>query len=351
MLKLDSAAAFERTVEEAGLALSRGVVIALVTDTVYGLAADRDNPAAMKRLIELKQRPPDQPFTVLLADAKDLDRFDVQIGRTARKLCEVHWPGPLTIVLPSPKEGTLGFRVPDHAAAAAIVRRSGVCVAAPSANPHGQPPALSAQEVLRYYDGALRCVVDGGRAAVGRASTVVAFEGEQWEILREGALPRSEIRRTVNVNVLFVCEGNTCRSPLAAALFRKLLAARLGVIPDDLEDRGFTVESCGMAASPGMRVSEYAEDVAREAGLDLSAHRSQEVSLLLLKRADVIFTMTRRELENVLARLPEASRTARMIDTGGDIPDPIGGSLPDYHRLMDRFRKLLPQAVEEITRT
>lgn len=351
VLKLDSASAFERSVRVAAEALAAGAVVGLVTDTVYGLVADRDNDNALARLIELKRRSPDQPFTIMLGEAKDLERFDVVVPPVARRLAETYWPGALTLVLEGEGEETLGFRVPAHAAASRVVGQSGVSVVAPSANPHGEPPALSAREVLDYFDGRIECVVDGGRASGGAASTVVAVVGDDWTILREGTISRQDLRRALCRCIVFVCTGNTCRSPLAAALFERTLADRLNVGIEDLVAAGYAVESCGTSAWSGALASEHSAQTARRYGADLTGHHAQPLSSALAARAERIYAMTASHANAVRAKFPEFASKVRLLDPDGDIPDPMGGALGEYYRIGERMWELVSKLAEEMVQT
>lgn len=350
VLKLDSAAAFERSVCVAADALAGGAVVGLVTDTVYGLVADRDNTQALARLIELKNRPPDKPFTIMLGGVNDLDRFDVVVPPAACKLARVYWPGALTLVLEGDTEA-LGFRVPAHAAAGQVVKRSGVNVAAPSANPHGEPPALSTREVLDYFDGRIECVVDGGHVSGGAASTVVAVVGDDWTVLREGAISRRELRRALCRCVVFVCTGNTCRSPLAAALCERALADALGVGIEDLEAAGYAVESCGTAAWSGTPASEHSVRTAQRYGADLTGHHARQLARASAARAERIYAMTTSHADAVRSAFPEFAPKVKLLDPDGDILDPMGASLEEYTRVGERMWKLVTQLAEEIVQT
>ena len=348
VLKLDSASAFERSVQTASDALASGAVIGLVTDTVYGLVANSDDAEAMRRLVALKRRPPEKPFTMLIAETGDMSRFGVRLTEKADRLCRAYWPGPVTLVVPAREGKTVGFRVPAHAAARQILERSGVAAAAPSANPHGEAPALTAREVLDYFDGQIEYVVDGGRVSFAESSTVVQVEEDRWEILREGIVTRSEIVKAMNFNVLFICAGNTCRSPLAEVTCRKLLAKKLGTEPGRIEESGYSVESCGTSAAANVRASEHSAKVARERGMDLSKHWSQPISTEILKRADRIYTMTRAQLVDTRGVFPDAADRMRTLDPEGDIPDPIGKPIGQYRRLAHRMEELIRDIVEEI---
>ena len=176
--------------DKAAAMLLKGGLVALPTETVYGLAASAEDGPALLMLYEVKKRDPDKASAVL------------NIPQGAYRLAEKYWPGPLTMILEdkgvvSPAttgEGdTLGVRCPNHPVTLAVIEKAGVALAAPSANPAGQPSPKTAQEVLDYFDGHMEGIIDGGPCALGVESTIVDLTGEEPVILREGAIPAQEI--------------------------------------------------------------------------------------------------------------------------------------------------------------
>ena len=144
-------------------------------------------------------------------------------------------------------------------------------------------------------------------------------------------IPQSAFRNPQSRRVLFVCTGNTCRSPLAAGVCRAMLAARLGCAEGDLPARGFVIESAGVAAAPGDVASPEAVDVARRYGADLSGHRSQMVTPEMLAAATDVLAMTHGHGMLLALRYPDAGARVRLLGgPGGDVPDPIGGGRDVY---------------------
>ncbi len=199
------AAADPGTLEAAGAALSAGWVVAVPTDTVYGLAAALDRPEAIARLFELKGRPPDVPCAVLVAAPDQLGPITGSLGPVASRLAERFWPGPLTLVVerssgfdadlggrPSAR-GTVGVRWPADPVVGEVARKAGPVVAT-SANLHGEPPARTAAEVCGAFAGdeRLALVIDGGRCG-GVPSTVVDCTGDTLRCLRDGAVSWAEV--------------------------------------------------------------------------------------------------------------------------------------------------------------
>ena len=184
-------------VRRAAELLRDGHVVAVPTDTVYGLAARPDSPDAVRRLRALKQRPPDKPFAVLVCSREDAERMAV-FGEVSRRLADRFWPGPVTIVVPAKGSGgEVGLRCPDLAVTREVTRLAGSPLAAPSANVSGEPPPLTADQVLEVFGGRIAAVLDAGTARLGLASTVVRVASDGIQVLRRGAVPEGELRAAV----------------------------------------------------------------------------------------------------------------------------------------------------------
>jgi protein-tyrosine phosphatase len=148
-------------------------------------------------------------------------------------------------------------------------------------------------------------------------------------------------------SILFVCTGNTCRSPLAEALCRKLLADRLGVEPDHLEAHGFVVRSAGVAAFPGDDATPEAAEVAREFGADLTGHRSRPVNPELLLEATDVIAMTAAHAAMLSLRFPGLGPPPVLLSPGGDLPDPFGNDLGVYRDCARTIETHLDRLVKE----
>jgi len=173
-------------------ALRAGDLVVLPTETVYGLAADPAQPAAMERLYSAKGRPDNKPIAFLGTDADSFQALGVKFSPKATALAKRFWPGPLTIVAPSP-DGDTGCRVPDHPVTLAILSAFGRPLAVTSANLSGQASPRTAGEAVDQLGQAVRIVVDAGPAVGGTPSTVIAVREDAIEILREGAIPAAHI--------------------------------------------------------------------------------------------------------------------------------------------------------------
>jgi protein-tyrosine phosphatase len=149
--------------------------------------------------------------------------------------------------------------------------------------------------------------------------------------------------------VLFVCTGNTCRSPMAETIFRKMVADRLGCALGEVQDRGVLVMSAGIAAMMGGRPSPVAVEVMKQMGLDLSDHTTQPLSERLVQQADLIFVMTRSHRHAILSEWPEAAERVRVLCYNqGDVSDPIGGTADQYAKCAEQIKSELETWMNEL---
>jgi L-threonylcarbamoyladenylate synthase len=183
--------------------LRAGELVAFPTETVYGLGARADDPAAIARVFAAKGRPADNPLIVHVAALEELDRVAADITPLARTLLAHFAPGPLTVVLkarpdvPSTVTGgldTVAVRIPDHPVALALLRALDLPLAAPSANRSSRPSPTTAAHVLADLDGVIAAVIDGGPTSIGLESTVVDARGTHPLVLREGGVSREDLR-------------------------------------------------------------------------------------------------------------------------------------------------------------
>ncbi len=190
----------QAVVKEVASRINGGGIVAIPTETVYGLAAAVDNPAARKRLDKIKQRPPRKPYTVHISDREVLKDFNCKIQKFLYPLIDAFWPGPLTLVLWSQHYGArIGLRMPDDAIALSIIAHCGRKVFLPSANIADMPPATDAAAVKAVFDGKIDALVDAGKTRLGVSSTVVDVTGDTPVIVREGALCAEKIYTIANV--------------------------------------------------------------------------------------------------------------------------------------------------------
>jgi len=193
-------------IETAVQALRNGELVAFPTETVYGLGANAQNPAAVRRIFEAKGRPASHPVIVHLDSPRYLHRWVREVPEGAIKLAEAFWPGPLTMVMPRAAhvhdvvtggQDTIAIRVPAHPMAQQLLTAFGGGIAAPSANRYGRLSPTRAEHVREELGDSVRLVLDGGECQLGLESTIVAFEGATVRLLRPGSVTAGQIRGVV----------------------------------------------------------------------------------------------------------------------------------------------------------
>jgi protein-tyrosine phosphatase len=354
-------------IRQATCALREGQLVAFPTETVYGLAASALVPDAVDRLRQAKDRPDDKPLTLAIGSAAEARDWVPDMSLLGRRLARRCWPGPLTLVfeggvsqglasrLPESVRravmpaGTLGLRVPAHDAILQVLRHLAGPLVLSSANASGAAPATTAEQVLKAVGDRVDLVINDGPCHYAQASTVVQVNGSEFRVLREGVLTAQALARLAPCLIVFVCTGNTCRSPLAEVLCKKLLADRLGCTVEDLPGRGFLVLSAGLAAMMGGPAAPEADRVARELGADLSGHCSRPLTADLVVQADEVITMTRSHQLAVARQFAGVGPRPRFLGGDGpDVADPIGCDQDVYRRCAQEILRHLETLVPEL---
>lgn len=330
--------------------LEDGGIVAIPTETVYGLAVNLRDEAAVRRLAQVRGRAAEGPATLHLADPDDLLREVRSLPLAARKLVTRFWPGPLTIVVADRHGRPTGYRVPDVGVTRALLRATPVRVGAVAAAPAGGRSSVTADDVAAHFDGVIDAILDAGPARHGAPSSIVrVFPGGEVEVLHEGVVPAAEIRETTAHTILFVCSGNRCRSPLAAAMATRMLARREGVDELELLAAGYRIESAGTGCLRGAPATPEAQAAAAARGLDLSTHEAQPLTHAVLERADEIFVMTRAHRDSIAEFAPDAVARVRPLDRRArDIPDPYGHGQQAYEKIADILQDALRSRLDDL---
>jgi protein-tyrosine phosphatase len=231
------------------------------------------------------------------------------------------WPGPIGWVH---DQSPYPAWVPSHGALAAVlaIRQAPLALFELNAGRPIDPATLPESIALAITDGPAR----------PGPVTLLRPNDTRWTITRAGVLSEQDIRTALARKIVFVCTGNTCRSPMAEGLFKRRLAERIGCAVDELPARGFVVSSAGIAALVGDPATAESADVLRDLGVDLSGHRSRPASADLIARADDVIAMTRSHLFTLASKYPVVGGSLRLLcGSDGDLDDPIGGG-PDVYR-------------------
>ena len=218
--------------DKAAKILLSGGFVSVPTETVYGLAVNALNEKAVEKLYEVKGRPAIKPLSIMVSGKEDIEKYCENVPEQAYKLADKYWPGPLTIIMKASKVippivraggESIGLRCPNSQKTLDIIKRAGIPLAVPSANPSGLPSPKNAETVHSYFDGKIEMIVDGGICDLGIESTLIDMTVKPYRILREGALPETEIANTLveNLKVFGITGGSGTGKTTALKFFEK----------------------------------------------------------------------------------------------------------------------------------
>jgi protein-tyrosine phosphatase len=335
--------------------LQAGKLVVFPTEVAYTVGASALSPEGVARFPDTGQ-----PSVAVGSAGAALD-WAPQLGRVGRRLAGRCWPGPMMLLADA--EDGLASRLPE-VVRRRVVTAEGVALRSPAheavlqttrllpgplllSEPGNGQETQTADEAASALGERVDLVIDGGPCVFAAPSTLVKIAGETWHVLREGVYSKAALECLLPCRIVFVCTGNTCRSPLAEALCKKLLAEHLGCHLDELCERGFLVLSAGIAAMMGGEAAPLAVETAREMGADLSGHQTQPLTRELLVQADHVVAMTSGHLR-ALTSAGTVGPAPRLLSwDGSDVADPVGAT-PDVYRecarqILGHLQALLPQ--------
>ncbi|HEY1685973.1 MAG TPA: Sua5/YciO/YrdC/YwlC family protein [Tepidisphaeraceae bacterium] len=347
IIKLLDTASDAAIVADAVERLRNGRMVIVPTETTYGVAAVLTHPGAeqLKKLRGNNEVPP----ALHVGSADQGKKYLGPVSEIGNRLMKKLWPGPVGMIFDVDANtrsktadsldldeseiyyrGTVTLRCPDHSATTQILLQVDEPVA-----------AISAGGALEQWADKVDLILDAGPTRYSRPSTLIKVEQGAYRIVREGVYDDRIIQKMLKTHILFVCSGNTCRSPMAEALAKLIAAKQLKTSTDNLVEKGLIIGSAGIVAAPGSRAAVPAIAALEQLGSDLSRHRSRPLTPELIHQSDAIFVMGENHRRAALAMAPSAANKIHLLDPAGDIDDPIGGDLALYLSLARRLNTLI----------
>ncbi len=347
-------------------ALEQGAVAALPTETGYGLAA-RALPDTLARLDALKEGTAAR-HTVLLGKKEEISKYVPKVPLPVMKLVRNCWPGPLLLLFEMDQknlqrmrsvfpdeicnclygDGRIGLRCPETEETREISSSTVLPLLMCSLNPY-KFDACASIAVFEYFEGKIDLIVDSEECGIQNKKrlSVVKYGSTGIEVIEEGSFSSEMLQKNSLFKILFVCSGNTCRSPMAEAICKKILSDKLGCSIDSLERFGYKIGSAGVFAADGLRASKESDIVCREYGISLNGHKSRLLTRQELEESDLVFVMTESHLSD-MERIRPADFQVYLLDKKAEIPDPVGQDLDVYRRCASQIERALRERIEEI---
>ncbi|MFI4911394.1 MAG: L-threonylcarbamoyladenylate synthase [Sedimentisphaeraceae bacterium JB056] len=346
--------------------LKNGGLVVIPTETVYGIAARADK-AGIEALNELKQRDLSKFYSLHIPNTESLKKYVQSTDMRTAKLVRNFWPGPVTVVFsltdqqvdstvkalgkqwePMYKENSIGVRCPDNEITSKLLELAQVPILATSANLSGMPAAVDFDQAFQTFNEKVPLIINDGACEESMGSTVVRIKNGNIDILREGAINSEEIADISTVNIVFVCSTNTCCSPIAAEICRKLLSKRIGCDVERLRLFGYNISSAGVMAPIKQPLRTEALNLGKNLGFDLSDHISTPLAPRDILCCDLILTMDADQKKRIVDFYPQLEDRCKLLAGDYDICDPADGSSEVYSKFADVVENAINERIGEL---
>ncbi|MCK5052387.1 MAG: Sua5/YciO/YrdC/YwlC family protein [Candidatus Cloacimonetes bacterium] len=333
--------------------IEKSAIFLHYTGSMFGIGCSAFNKEAIAKINFLKNRKDKSGYIALIPDIDWLKRFDVQITPEIHRILQQYLPGELSVILevPDPRfqyisqNGKVAFRIPTNKLLREFIKNLDQPIISTSVNISGGNPIQNLDEILArfksWFD--LAILPDDAKVDNNKPSTIIEFSGDIINLIRDGSIPFSEIELSYQLpQILFVCTGNTCRSPIAGYLAKRIITK---------EDLKFRVASAGFVAE-GMPISENSDRVLALNGIDASGHKSTLLNEENLRKSWLVLTMTLKHKNKILQLYPaSASKVYTLSEYAGfnnDVADPIGKDIEYYKNTFEEINEKVKIIFEKI---
>ncbi len=333
--------------------IEKNAVFLHYTGSMFGIGCSAFNNEAIEKIDSLKNRKDKSGYIVLIPDVDWLKRFDVQITPKIHSILKQYWPGELSVILEVTdprfqqisKNGKVAFRIPTDKLLREFILKLDQPIISTSVNESGKKPVQNLDEILEGFESWFDFAIlpNDVQHNNNLPSTIVEFSDARLSLIREGSIPFSEIELSYrSPQILFVCTGNTCRSPIAEYLAKKIITE---------ENLNFRVSSTGFIAD-GIPISENSSRVLALNGIGASRHISTLLNEENLRRSWLVLTMTLKHRIKILQLYPaSASKVYTLSEYAGfnnDVPDPFGENIEYYKNTFEEINEKVKIIFEKI---
>jgi L-threonylcarbamoyladenylate synthase len=375
--KIDAQNPDTKIIKEAVKCLNNDGLIVYPTDTLYGIGVDAYSRKAVNKLYLLKQRDMRKPVSIMLNSLQQIKEIFGFSPECIREDLEKILPGPYTAVIKNSMQKKIpifeevnspgsylekvGIRIPAHPVSSALSYLFDSPISCTSANISGRENTFSVENIIAQFGSEIDLIIDAGPIIKSKGSTVIDFTKEPYFVIREGDVSEKKLqkifgrsritKRKENFNITFVCSGNICRSPMAEALFKKM------IMKTKYKDF-IIVQSAGTLSIPVSHAHDYAINVCDENDVELIRHLSQPITREIVMESDIIFCMAQNHFSYLTKRYPEYKEKVFLLkqwkkNTTVSIPsiaDPIGHDMKffraTFNEIRSELKRILPAVLE-----